>query len=115
MMTTLTPATEKLLPFIVTRQCKKFWETMDFVWKRRGIGETHGEAGTGKTSVAKAYAAAQPPLAINGLSPVLYMELEQSDKTDRALYNTLVGAILRQPPENVTAKVAGNEAKRLLE
>src|SRR5262245_50754979 len=112
---TLMLASEELLPFIVTRQYKQFQETCDFVRKRRKIGLAYGEAGTGKSSAARRYAAEQPALAMNGLSPVFYIELEQTDKTDRAFYNAMVGAILRQPPENVTAKVAGNEAKRLLE
>lgn len=112
---TLIAATEELLPFVQTRQYKEFKDTCDFVRKRRKIGLTYGQAGAGKSSAARRYAAEQPPLAINGVSPVFYTELEQTDKTDRAFYNALVGAILRQPPENVTAKVAASEAKRLLE
>src|SRR6185503_5632594 len=111
----LISASEELVPFIVTRQFKQFQETCDFVRKRRKIGLAYGEAGAGKSSAARRYTAEQPPLAINGVSPVFYVELEQTDKTDRAFYNMLVGAILRQPPENVTAKVAASEAKRLLE
>ncbi|MDP9313732.1 MAG: ATP-binding protein [Chloroflexota bacterium] len=105
----------ELLPFVKTRQYKQFKETCDFVRSRRKIGLAYGEAGTGKSSAARQYATEQPPLAVNGVSPVFYLELEQTDKTDRAFYNTLVGAILHQPPENVTAKVASNEAKRLID
>jgi DNA transposition AAA+ family ATPase len=112
---TLTATSEELLPFIATRQYKQFKETCDFVRKRRKIGLAYGEPGTGKSSAARRYVAEQPAMAMNGVSPAFYLELEQSDKTDRAFYNTLVGAILRQPPENVTAKVAANEAKRLLD
>lgn len=111
----LIQTTDELLPFVKTRQYRQFQETCDFVRKRRKIGLAYGDAGTGKSSAARRYATEQPPLAINGVSPVFYIELEQTDKTDRAFYNTLVGAILRQAPENVTAKVAASEAKRLLE
>jgi len=112
---TLMISSNELLPFIATKQYKQFKETCDFVRKRRKIGLAYGEAGAGKSSAARRYANEQPALAINGVSPIFYLELEQTDKTDRAFYNTLVGEILRQPPENVTAKVAASEAKRLLE
>jgi DNA transposition AAA+ family ATPase len=105
----------ELVPFISTRQYKKFKETCDFVRKRRKIGLIYGEPGAGKSSAARKYVAEQPALTVNGLSPIFYIDLEQTDKTDRAFYNTLVAAITHQAPENVTAKVAGTEAKRLLE
>lgn len=112
---TLMVSSNELVPFIATRQYKQFKETCDFVRKRRKIGLAYGEAGAGKSSAARRYVNEQPPLAFNGLSPIFYLELEQTDKTDRAFYNTLIATITRQAPENVTAKVAGSEAKRLLD
>lgn len=104
----------ELLPFVSTRQYKMFKATCDFIRARRKIGLVYGDAGAGKSSAARRYAREQSPTIANGLSPVFYLELEQTEKTDRALYNTMVAAIRRESAENVTAKVAGDEAKRLL-
>ena len=105
----------ELVPFISTRQYKMFKATCDFIRARRKMGLTYGDAGAGKSSAARRYAREQPPMVANGLSPVFYLELEQTEKTDRALYNAFVATIRREPAENVTAKVASDEAKRLLD
>lgn len=113
-MTIFSSNAEGLVPFIATTQYKKFKETCDYVRRKRAMGLTHGEAGAGKSRATLRYVEEQARMAVNGESPVFYLHLEQTDKTDRAFYNALVATIIRQPPENVTATVAGNEAKRLL-
>lgn len=105
----------ELVPFIATSQYKMFQATCNFIRARRKMGLIHGDAGAGKSSAARRYAREQPPMVANGLSPVFYIELEQTEKTDRALYNAFVATIRREPAANVTAKVAGDEAKRLLD
>jgi DNA transposition AAA+ family ATPase len=73
-----------------------------------------GEAGTGKSRAARQFVSSLPLNPANGQPPVLYVELEQNDKTDRALYNLLISAITGQPAGNLLAKPAGEEAKRLI-
>lgn len=113
-MTIFSSNAEDLVPFIITKQYKEFKDTCDYVRRKRAMGLTHGEPGAGKSRAALRYVEEQERMALNGESPVFYLHLEQTDKTDRAFYNALVAAIIRQPPENTTATVAGNEAKRLL-
>jgi hypothetical protein len=110
----MTVTTNKLLPFVVTRQYKIFADACDYVRQKQKMGLIHGEAGSGKSSAAHQYVAAQPLNPLNGQSAVFYFELEQTDKTDRAFYNAFVGELLREEPGNVTAKVAANETRRLL-
>jgi type II secretory pathway predicted ATPase ExeA len=103
-----------LVPFVPTKQYLEFKETCDYLRKKRAMGLVHGEAGAGKSRAARRYAEEQGSMSVNSESPVFCLQLEQTDKTDRAFYNALVAAIIRQPPENTTATVASNEAKRLL-
>jgi DNA transposition AAA+ family ATPase len=105
---------ENAIPFIKTEQYKKFHAVCNYVRRRRKMLLVWGEAGTGKSRAALQYIANLPPNIANGQSPVLYVELEQSDKTDRALYNVLISNITRQPAGNLMAKPAGEEAKRLI-
>jgi DNA transposition AAA+ family ATPase len=111
----MTMTRNTLLPFIMTEQYKQFKATCDYVRQRRKMGLTHGEAGSGKSSAARKYVEAQPLNPLNGQSSVFYLELEQTDKTDRAFYNAFVGALLREEPGYATAKVAAGETRRLLE
>lgn len=103
-----------LLPFIRTYQYKKFVETCYKVMARRRFGLVYGYAGAGKTWAALQFAAEQPIMTANGQSPVLYVQFAQSDKTDRAVYNTMVATITNQTPRNDTTSVAGAELVRLL-
>ncbi len=113
-MTIFSSNAEGLVPFIATKQYKEFKEICDYVRRKRAMGLIHGKAGAGKSRAALRYVEEQGRMAVNGESPVFYIHLEQTDKTDRAFYNALVATILKQPPENTTATVASNEAKRLL-
>jgi DNA transposition AAA+ family ATPase len=71
-------------------------------------------AGAGKTLTALQFVSEQTIMIINGESPILYVHLSQSDKTDRAVYNKMVAVITNQMPRNDSASVAFVELVRLL-
>jgi DNA transposition AAA+ family ATPase len=103
-----------LLPFIKTVQYKKFAEVCYRAIECMRIALIYGYAGAGKSSTALQFATEQPIMTVNGQSPVLYIQLSQSDKTDRAVYNKMVAVITNQIPRNDTASVAFAELVRLL-
>jgi DNA transposition AAA+ family ATPase len=105
---------EDTVPFIKTEQYKKFHTVCNYARCRRKMALVWGEAGTGKSRAARQFVSCLPLNPANGQPPVLYVELEQNDKTDRALYNVLISAINGQPAGNLMAKPAGEEAKRLI-
>ncbi len=104
-----------LLPFILTEQYLQLREICEYARRFRVLGLIYGEAGAGKTKAAQRYVREQPLITANGQSSVLYFQLAQSDKTDRAFLNALVAAITGLPQKNLTAAVAMAEAQRLLQ
>jgi DNA transposition AAA+ family ATPase len=105
---------EDTIPFIATQQYLMFQSACNYARRRRKMALVWGDAGTGKSRAARQFISRLPLNPANGQPPVLYVELEQNDKTDRALYNVLISAITGQPAGNLLAKPAGEEAKRLI-
>jgi len=105
---------EDLLPFIETSQYMDFAMGCDDARKYRVMMLCTGETGAGKSNAARRYANARKRMTGNGQSSTLYVQLATSDKTDRALNNTLIAAITREPREDRSAAVARAEVIRLI-
>lgn len=103
-----------LFPFIKTIQYRKFAEVCCRAIDCRRMVLVYGYAGAGKTVTALQFVNEQTIMTINGESPILYVHLSQSDKTDRAVYNKIVSVITNQMPRNDSASVAFVELVRLL-
>src|SRR5690242_3586295 len=105
---------EDLLSFIETSQFMDFAMGCDDARKYRVMMLATGETGAGKSAAARRYVDSRKRMTGNGQSPSLYVQLAPSDKTDRALNNTLIASITRQPREDRSAAVARAELIRLV-
>lgn len=106
---------EDLLPFQETAQYLDFVLSCDYARQSRIMSLCVGPTGAGKTAAARRYVASRKRIAGNGRSATLYVQLANSDKTDRALNNTLVAAIRGGDREDRSASVARAEVIRLVE
>jgi hypothetical protein len=74
------------LLFIVTHSYTKFVLACDYIIKERLIGLIAGDNGAGKSWAVVQYIRSSARLLDNGRYPYLYVNLSDSEKTDRAIY-----------------------------
>jgi type II secretory pathway predicted ATPase ExeA len=106
---------ERFVDFVETEQYDDIEYICEYAIHHRIIALIVGDAGIGKSLAARHFVNSQPLITANGRSPVLYVQLKQSDKTDRTVLNALVAAINGQPQRRDTAAVAMAEVRRLIQ
>ena len=106
---------QDLLPFQETTQYLDFVLSCDYSRESRIMSLCVGPTGAGKTAAAHRYVTSRQRMTGNGRPATLYVQLAPSDKTDRALNNTLVAAIRGGDREDRSASVARAEVIRLIE
>ena len=81
------------LPFITTHSYTKFILACDYAIRERIICLVYGDNGAGKSWSVVEYIRSTVRMTENGRFPYLYINLSQSEKTDRAIYNMIVQSI----------------------
>ena len=80
-------------PFIVTTNYTKVVMACDYAIYTRTICLITGDNGVGKSWSIVEYIRQSERLTTNGRYPYLYINLSQSEKTDRAIFNMIVQTI----------------------